>query len=91
MSASMRGRHISPEQREKMSIAHRGVHLSPEHRSSIAAANLGRKQRLSPESRAKIVDAHLGKHHTLESIVKMSASMKACWDRKKGVISGDVD
>ena len=55
---------FTPEHREKIGKAHRGKPLSPEHRRKIGEAGKGKP---SP---------FLGKHHTDESKVKSSASMR---------------
>ena len=84
-NAYMKGKHLSEETRQKMSVNNgrfwKGKHHSAETRKKIATANKGRHH--SAEARQKIAVAKrgennplFGKHHSDETRLKMSKAAK---------------
>lgn len=68
----LRGRHLSDETKNKISIAHMGKKLSPEHRKKISEGNKGKT--FSKETCNKISQSKKGYHHTDKTKKKISKS-----------------
>jgi len=72
-SAARKGKKLSEETKQKMSIARKGKKRKPhseETKKKIGIASKGRK-------------SFLGKHHSEETRQKMSAANKAYWENKR--------
>ena len=74
----MKGKHLSEETRQKMSVNNgrfwKGKHHSAETSLKISAALKGKHH--SAETRKKIAEANRGKHRSAETRLKMSAALK---------------
>jgi len=69
-----RGKKLSNEHKEKLSIAHTGICFSEEHKKNISNANLGRK--FSEETINKIRNSNLGQKRSEEFKKKISELQK---------------
>lgn len=85
-AASLMGRIVSDETRERISEAKKGRRLSAEHVAALMAASKGRKmseafrqkcrdRKASEETRKKMSEAQKGRRHSEEANAKMSAAM----------------
>jgi hypothetical protein len=69
-----RGKKLSEQYREKISVSKRGKSFSLETRCKMSAAHFGKL--LSPETRAKLSVLMLGKKMSAESVAKMAATKR---------------
>ena len=66
-----------------MSKRLKGIPLTEEHKAHIGNANRGRKASL--ETKKKLSEAHKGIPQSEESRRKRSETIKAWWNRRKGI------
>jgi len=85
------GRHLSEEQKKKLSASRKGIKFSDEQRKNVSAGLMGKKKPpFSDEHRRKIGESKRGIVLSAEVRKKMSDSTREYWRRKKKEIEHAV-